>query len=320
MKGSLVVVVMLAGVVLGALIMSQHLQVNMKSGVRVVENDLNHNTPLEEHRRQGQVNKKADSVAVTENDLNDKTPLGDIRRQGQIILPDKAAIDKLSAAAVFRTYHSYLDNVDIMCSRKLRMGNLGDGGWEICDDREYRPVKPCIVYSFGINFDFTFDDDTAKNYECGVFSFDPSMKKNSYQRSARVRFLNVGIDRENTVNGQHWEMHTLGRVKAMLNHQEKIIDVLKMDVEHSEWRSLPEMVVSRNLSSVRQLLVEYHGMCTDRNECIQMLKVLKDVHDLGFRKFYVHKNPVCQIKSSLFPVVRTQCYEVHYINTNLKVR
>ncbi|XP_071082990.1 probable methyltransferase-like protein 24 isoform X1 [Haliotis cracherodii] len=258
-------------------------------------------------------------VDMTEyrDDFIYKTSLEELRGQGQIILPDKAAIDKLSAAAVFRTYHSYLDNVDILCSRKLRMGRLGDGGWEICDDREYRPVKPCVVYSFGINYDYSFDDAMAKNYECDVFSFDPSMKKNSYQRSARVRFLNIGIDSENTVNG-NWEMHTLGRVKAMLNHNQNAIDVLKMDVESSEWRSLPEMVASRDLRSVRQLLVEYHGKCTDRDECIQMLKVLKDVYDLGFRKFYVHKNPGCHLKSSVFPVERTFCYEIHYVNTNLK--
>ena len=44
---------------------------------------------------------------------------------------------------------SYLDNTDYQCTRKLRMGNVGDGGWEVCDDYQYRPIKPCIVYSFG---------------------------------------------------------------------------------------------------------------------------------------------------------------------------
>ncbi|XP_046580861.1 uncharacterized protein LOC124288386 isoform X2 [Haliotis rubra] len=235
------------------------------------------------------------TVAVPDQDVNDNTPLGGLRRQGQIILPSKDAMDNMSAAAAHLTYHSYLDNIDTKCSRKLRMGNLGDGGWEICDDRGYRPVKPCIVYSFG-------------------------MKTKSYQRSARVRFLNIGIDGENRLNEQNWEMHTLGRLKDMLNHTEKVIDVLKMDIERSEWSSLPEMLASQSLSSVRQLLVEYHDQCTDRDQCIRRLKVLKDVHDLGFRKFYVHKNPVCQIKSTLFPVVRTQCYEVHYINTRLEVQ
>ncbi|XP_046560864.1 uncharacterized protein LOC124269859 [Haliotis rubra] len=115
-------------------------------------------------------------------------PLKELRQQGQIVLPEKAAIAKMTVGQAFRTYNSYLDNVDTMCYRKLRMGKLGDGGWEICDDANYRPVKPCIVYSFGINNDFSFDDDTAKHYECDVSSFDPSMTEASYQRSPRVRF------------------------------------------------------------------------------------------------------------------------------------
>ena len=52
--------------------------------------------------------------------------------------------------------YSYLDNMDYLCHRKLRMGRSGDGGWEVCDDYEYRPIKPCIVYSFG-SVDWTTD-------------------------------------------------------------------------------------------------------------------------------------------------------------------
>ena len=44
---------------------------------------------------------------------------------------------------------SYIDNTDYKCRRKLRMGKVGDGGWEVCDDIEFRPMKPCLVYSFG---------------------------------------------------------------------------------------------------------------------------------------------------------------------------
>lgn len=36
------------------------------------------------------------------------------------------------------------------------MGNIGDGGWEICDDYEYRPIQPCIAYSFGYVKHFPF--------------------------------------------------------------------------------------------------------------------------------------------------------------------
>ncbi|XP_046555811.1 probable methyltransferase-like protein 24 [Haliotis rubra] len=243
------------------------------------------------------------------------SPLKIIRKQGHVVLPSKDEIERMSAKEAFRTYHSYLDNVDTICHRKLRMGRIGDGGWEICDDKQYRPVKPCIVYSFGINNDFSFDDDTAKNYECDVFSFDPSMSRASYKRSRHVQFLKMGIKGTDTRHGG-WELHTLKTFKKMLNHTGKVIDVLKADVERSEWTSLPEMTSSGELMHVKQLLIEYHGDWRNRHQCINNLKILKDVHDIGFRKFYVHKNPACNHRSPLFPVNRTRCYEVHYVNIN----
>ncbi|XP_071098126.1 probable methyltransferase-like protein 24 [Haliotis cracherodii] len=244
-------------------------------------------------------------------------PLKDLRQQGQVRLPEKDVIEKMSISEAFKTYHSYLDNVDMLCKRKLRMGKLGDGGWEICDDAEYRPVKPCIVYSFGINNDFSFDDETAQNYECDVFSFDPSMKQKSYQRSPRVRFLSLGIDGKDYKKGS-WDLHSLTSFKKMLNHTGRFIDVLKMDVEGSEWPALPNMISSGELSKVQQFLVEYHGHCDTKNDCLNKLNILKDIYDKGFRKFYVHKNHRCGFKNNLFPVIRTGCYEIHYVNINIQ--
>ena len=81
-------------------------------------------------------------------------------------------------------YHTFYIHFKVVCTRKLRMGNIGDGGWEICDDPAVRP-RPgpgCIVYSFGINYDFSFDDHVAQIYGCHVYSFDPSMKDETHNR------------------------------------------------------------------------------------------------------------------------------------------
>ncbi|VDI18203.1 Hypothetical predicted protein [Mytilus galloprovincialis] len=50
---------------------------------------------------------------------------------------------------------------------------MTDGGWNVCHDKPYRPPVPCLVYSFGINNDFSFDDFIVKTYGCDVHSFDP---------------------------------------------------------------------------------------------------------------------------------------------------
>ncbi|KAK7092068.1 hypothetical protein V1264_009673 [Littorina saxatilis] len=136
-------------------------------------------------------------------------------------IPDEATLKTYSGERLSAIYHSYLDNTDIICHRKLRMGNVGDGGWEICDDYEWRPVQPCIIYSFGIGNDFSFDDQSGFIYGCDVYSFDPSMKAKTYKRSDRVMFYSVGIGGESgdtkTYNGG-WVLHSFSNIRQMLNH------------------------------------------------------------------------------------------------------
>ena len=48
------------------------------------------------------------------------------------------------------------------------------GKWGIYQDEPFDVKPPCLVYSFGINWDFSFDDAMGK-LGCEVHSFDPSM-------------------------------------------------------------------------------------------------------------------------------------------------
>ncbi|XP_046332834.1 probable methyltransferase-like protein 24 isoform X1 [Haliotis rufescens] len=250
--------------------------------------------------------------------LIDKSPLAQLRHLGSVDLPSKGVLEKLNSSTLYKIYHSYLDNINYLCHRRLRMGKVGDGGWEVCDDEDFRPITPCLVYSFGINHDFSFDDDIAKNYRCQVLSFDPSMKVKSHKRSPRVHFYKLGIaGSDKVVMKKGWELRSLSSFKRQFKHTERIIDVLKMDVEGAEWSALPQMVSSGQLSRVRQLFVEFHGAFKARAASVPALKLLEDLHAIGFRKFYVHKNRVCRVKSPDFPVLRTACYEVHYVNINL---
>ena len=36
------------------------------------------------------------------------------------------------------------------CASIERLGKITDGGWEVCEDSPYKPVAPCLVYSFGL--------------------------------------------------------------------------------------------------------------------------------------------------------------------------
>ena len=52
---------------------------------------------------------------------------------------------------------------------------------------------------------------------------------------------------------------TLDSIIEMLNHNNKVIDILKMDVEGAEWKAFQQMLASGVLKRVRQLYIETHS-------------------------------------------------------------
>jgi len=237
----------------------------------------------------------------------DPVILRDLRRLS--VSHDLAHADVINMTSQQRelTIHSVLDNTDTVCNRKLRMGNLGDGGWEICDDDDVRPRAPCVVYSFGIDNDFSFDDDTALTYGCHVFSFDPSMKAATHNRSDLVHFYKIGIAGQTKVTPQGWKLYTFSDIRKLLGHENTQIDVVKMDIENSEWGAMDAMVRAGEMKRFKQFLVEYHLHAFDH------LKLLQGVDKEGYKTFYTNKNINCGKKVNGFPGKRTICYEVHYL-------
>nr|KAG5685842.1 hypothetical protein BaRGS_014302 [Batillaria attramentaria] len=245
-----------------------------------------------------------------------------LRKYGNTtFIPDQKTLKTYNLTQLSALWHSYLDHVHITCQRHIRMGNLGDGGYEVCDDIQWRPIRPCLVYSFGIRNDFSFDDDVANVYGCDVFSFDPSMKKKTHRHSERVMFYKMGLGGK-TEQRDQWEIHTLSDLKKMLNHTGRVVDVLKMDIEENEWEVLSNIIEERQLINVRQLFIEYHFLFFSKEETVEAFlskfAVLRALQDIGFRIFYTHKYSFgnCNRRSAAFPVVRTSCYEVQYVNVN----
>lgn len=96
------------------------------------------------------------------------------------------------------------------------------------------------------------------------------------------------------------------------------IDVLKMDIESSEWLAIPNMITTGALDDVKQLYVEVHAYPDkDLSSNIEMLQTL---HDIGFRLFWSHANQVHYNlkKSSHTGRQVSTCYELYYLNTRLQ--
>ena len=94
------------------------------------------------------------------------------------------------------------------------------------------------------------------------------------------------------------------------------LDILKVDVEGTEFSSLPEMVNTGSIKDVRQLIVEFHVTTksldmTRRNDYISHLTLLRKLYKLGFRIFYFRmwNDRVFQGGG----VKRTPCHEVHFM-------
>ncbi|KAK7485051.1 hypothetical protein BaRGS_00023690 [Batillaria attramentaria] len=216
-------------------------------------------------------------------------------REAQLVLPPRTQLANLSWDELAHLYHRYTTQVQILCAAVERLGHVTDGGWEVCEDSPYRPSSPCLVYSFGVGEDFSFDDAVARRYGCEVHSFDPSMKAEDHKRGSS-----------------------------------QPLSILKLDIEEWEWDVLPPLLHDSHLSDTKQLLIELHQCdgCsrydaeqTDKEATKERyttaLGILKDLYDAGFRIFWQHQNPACRYISKFTLAERSGCCELHMIQTKI---
>ena len=161
--------------------------------------------------------------------------------------------------------------------------NLGQKA--VCLDPLIRPpAGNCIVYSFGIN-SWTFEESMEK-YGCEVFAFDPSMISVDYKYSRHIQFFNLGLDDRDYKTEKGWKMRTLSSIYQMLGHGERVIDYLKMDIQSSEWKVLPQIISSGMLAKVRQLGAKFNlpdNATLQQNRAL--VKIIKSIKEAGMIRF-----------------------------------
>uniref|UniRef100_A0A0B6ZJN4 Methyltransferase domain-containing protein n=1 Tax=Arion vulgaris TaxID=1028688 RepID=A0A0B6ZJN4_9EUPU len=246
-------------------------------------------------------------------------------------VPSDNVLQQMSHKDLQVFYHSYINSPQTTCSKVERMGKLTDGGWEFCDENLYRPPKgDCLVYSFGINFDFSYDDDMAA-YGCEVHAFDPSMNTAPNLHGDRVYFHPTGVGAKNTTISiapkyEEWQLYTIGSHRRILQHapEQRQLHTVKMDVEGYELDSLMTALDEGSLSDVRQLSFETHvawgRFDPTKDNYIQFLRLLRKVYEKGFRIYLTHRNYVYSAFDSLLEKgkKRAYCHEIHTINSNFK--
>ena len=130
-------------------------------------------------------------------------------------------------------------------------------------------TPPCTVYSFGIAYNWIFDDFMVSK-GCDVFSFDPSMNVGKHSRSEHHLFEPIGIG---PASGTHKGKSTLYTGKKyndknnyqllslsdmMQRYGHDHIDIIRMDVESAEWDVLKQWNDDKLWGKMDQLLLEVH--------------------------------------------------------------
>lgn len=169
--------------------------------------------------------------------------------------------------------------------------------------------KNSIIYSFGIGKDISFDLTCIKTHKCKVFGFDPTPKSIDWIKSQNLNksfvFYNYGISQitgemdfflpmnENGVSGSLVGTKVVNKDRSIkvpmksfidianeLGHTK--IDVLKMDIEGSEYEVL-ESIISSPIE-VRQILVEFHDRLFPENEEMSK-KAVQLMNKFGYKIF-----------------------------------
>lgn len=215
------------------------------------------------------------------------------------------------------------EKMDYLCRDLRLMGN-----WPVCFDDQYSPVKPskpCVVYSFGIAYDFRFDDAMAI-YNCTVYSFDPSMDVEDHRRGSNIYFKKLGIGAADDLNfiprldgytksADRWKIMTLSSIMKVLGHTPQSLSVIKLDVENNEWHVLKNLLDEGIIQQLPQVLIEWHifsdspphGLYKDMHEDYTRFKMS------GFEKFWMRSEG----RNHWLPKMVTQT-ETAYINRKYK--
>ncbi|XP_060069044.1 probable methyltransferase-like protein 24 [Ylistrum balloti] len=262
--------------------------------------------------------------------LNAKAPPNDNYLRDALLLgklPSKTEMCVMSVAHLDTLLQAYMNTIQILCgSSMVRMGARRDGGWDVCPNARYLQKDNCLVYSFGINNDFSFDDAIARDYGCKVHSFDPSMKKSDHIRSQKpfVSFHATGLSNFNgTSSDRHrWKMRTLSGIRHELGHK-VMPDVLKMDIEFSEWNALPDILHKTPVNQLpKQLIAEFHYFVFKTDLKTHWLKVLftfRDLYEVGYRIAWISRNidVNCIKKSKSTGAMYYLCHEVTFLKENI---
>ena len=245
------------------------------------------------------------------------------------------------------------DFVSYNCNRIVRIGgweniikNLTDklyridGAWFVCFDNKIAPIiNKCTILSFGINVDYTFDQELNRQYKCQVESFDPFFEANLFSEM-RSKSDSLKMSPSLVVNANPlWRFHRIGVVGPELvknmnqigwlatfdeilkytKLENKIIDIVKMDIEGAEYSYLNSLNIDYLCKYVKQFFIESHPKSgvSKKETALNMLKLLRKLEQC-FRLFKRDTRFFMQYNIDQYGSYRTEFQEPRDFKLELK--
>jgi hypothetical protein len=156
------------------------------------------------------------------------------------------------------------------CPHGLELTRLGptfEGGKTAClpaPSKRANFADKCLIYSFGSNGQFEFEDDMYKRFGCEIHTFDCTTNPANTPSFVKYHQWCLGLPAADPANNKFmsfWQM------VQQLGHQKREPLLVKMDIEGWEWIFFGEYFAENSpIPRISQLLIEIHdgrGLATE---------------------------------------------------------
>lgn len=172
---------------------------------------------------------------------------------------------------------------DYNCPTMERIGRVGDGGKWICGVEVLKERK-CVVYSYGVNKDLSFELELIGRTGCEVHGFDPTVGgvPPDCKDNPHITFHKQALGPVSGPSNVFMMVETL--LDTMKRQGHTFLDVLKVDIEGSEWDTFRSLLPQKALP-FGQLLIELHF-----RDVIEVFEFFENMDTHGFRIFMRETN------------------------------
>eukprot|EP01135_Chromosphaera_perkinsii_P003015 Nk52_evm37s232 gene=Nk52_evmTU37s232 len=208
---------------------------------------------------------------------------------------------------------------EMACAEEMRIGVVGDGGKWMCDPgRLLGGNENCIIYSMGSNNEFSFEASMHYLYpNCEIHTFDHTVSNPDIPSYVKYHHWGVsGTDGETVIDHATRRValvdgnaYTIPTIQKALKHTGRTIQVLKIDIEGSEYSAFAPYFKDVNspktpVLNFEQIQIELH---TQRS-----ISSFKETHKL-IEDFTVKGNYVITHKEPNIQNVGRCCIEYAFV-------